>query len=92
MLRLSYLSSDTQVEAGDIVTTSGAGGTYPKDIIIGQVQSVQKSETDISYYAVVKPYEDLTTVQDVFVIIDFPGAGEEIPMEQGEDDGGEDTE
>lgn len=92
MLRLSYLSSDTQVQEGDIVTTSGAGGTYPKDIIIGQVQSVQKSETDISYYAVVKPYQDLTSVQEVFVIIDFPGAGEDIPVQQGDEDGEEDAE
>ena len=69
LLRLSYLASDTQVQPGDIVTTSGAGSTYPKDIIIGQVQSVQKAENDISYYAVVKPYEDLNDVEDTFVII-----------------------
>ncbi len=92
LLRLSYLSSNTQVQQGDIVATSGAGGTYPKDIIIGQVQSVQKSERDISYYAVVKPYQDLTSVQEVFVIIDFPGAGEEIPVQQGDADGEEDAE
>ena len=93
LLRMSYLSSDTQVEPGDIVTTSGAGGTYPEDIIIGEVQSVQKAENDISYYAVVKPYEDLTDIQEAFVVIDFPGAGdgEEIPV--GEDpDGKEDAE
>ena len=71
LLRLNYLSSETQVQPGDIVTTSGAGSTYPKDIIIGEVQSVQKSENDISYYAIVKPYEDLTDVRDVFVVIDF---------------------
>lgn len=65
------------------------GGTYPADVIIGQVQSVQKSENDISNYAVIKPYEDLTSVQDVFVVIDFPGAGdgEEIPV--GQDTSGE---
>ena len=89
LLRLSYLSNDTQVQKGDIVTTSGVGGTYPADVIIGQVQSVQKSENDISNYAVIKPYEDLTSVQDVFVVIDFPGAGdgEEIPV--GQDTSGE---
>ena len=77
------------LQEGDIVTTSGVGGTYPADVIIGQVQSVQKSENDISNYAVIKPYEDLTSVQDVFVVIDFPGAGdgEEIPV--GQDTSGE---
>ena len=53
---------------------------------------MQKSETDISYYAVVKPYQDLTSVQEVFVIIDFPGAGEDIPVQQGDEDGEEDAE
>lgn len=83
MLRLEYLSSDTQVQPGDIVTTSGVGGVYPADVIIGQVESVQKSDSDISQFAMVRPYEDLQAVEDVFAVIDFPGAGEgeEIPAE-----------
>lgn len=80
MVRLSYLSGETTVEPGDIITTSGAGGLFPQDIIIGQVQSVEKSENDISRYALVKPYEDLKTVSDVFVIISFPGKGETPPQ------------
>ena len=93
LLRLRYLSGDTQVQAGDIVTTSGAGGTYPKDVIIGQVQSVQKAENDVSMEALVQPYEDLSAVEDVFVVIDFPGAGDDtgIPVEE-DPTGQEDTE
>ena len=93
LLRLEYLPSDTQVQAGDIITTSGAGSAYPADIIIGRVESVQKSESDISQYAVVRPYEDLTSVQEVFVIIDFPGAGEgEDYLAQADPEGTEDAE
>lgn len=77
LVRLSYLSGETQLEAGDIITTTGAGNLYPKDLIIGVVQSVEKSETDVSKYAVIKPYEDLKNVKDVFVVTDFPGKGEE---------------
>lgn len=79
LLRLNFLSSETKLEAGDIITTSGAGGSFPPDIIIGEVQSVEKSENDISKYAVIKPYEDLAHVQDVQVIISFPGKGEDAP-------------
>lgn len=93
LLRLEYLPSDTQAQVGDIITTSGAGSTYPADIIIGRVESVQKSESDISQYAVVRPYEDLTSVQEVFVIIDFPGAGEgEDYLAQADPEGTEDAE
>ena len=93
LLRMRYLASDTQVQAGDIITTSGAGGTFPKDIIIGEVQSVQKADNDVSMVAMVRPYEDLTAVEEVFVVIDFPGAGEDtgIPLEE-DPAGQEDTE
>lgn len=77
LLRLNYLSGDTELQEGDIITTSGAGGDFPKDILIGEVKSVEKSENDISRYAVVQPSEDLTAVQDVFIIVSFPGKGEE---------------
>ena len=87
--RQSYLGSGTQVKEGDIITTSGAGSTYPKDLIIGVVESVQKSENDISQYAVVRPYEDLTRVQEVYVVIDFPGAGEGEDIPAGQDTQGE---
>lgn len=79
LLRLNFLSSETELEAGDIITTSGAGGSFPANIIIGEVQSVEKSENDISKYAVVKPYEDLAQVKDVQVIVSFPGKGEDAP-------------
>ena len=93
LLRLEYLPSDTQAQVGDIITTSGAGSAYPADIIIGRVESVQKSESDISQYAVVRPYEVLTSVQEVFVIIDFPGAGEgEDYLAQADPEGTEDAE
>ena len=95
LLRLNFLSADTQLEEGDIITTSGAGGDYPKYLGIGTVKSVEKSESDVSKYAVIQPMENLTDVTEVFVIVSFPGKGDtsvpgvEIPT--GPEDG-EDTE
>lgn len=79
LLRMNYLDGDTALQEGDIITTSGAGGAYPKDLLIGEVKSVEKSENDISKYAVIQPSQDLTDVQDVFVIVSFPGKGDETP-------------
>ena len=76
LLRFNFLSGDGLLEEGDIITTSGAGGTYPEGILIGEVRSVEKSENDISKYAVVQPCEDISNVKDVFVIVSFPGKGE----------------
>lgn len=94
LLRLNYLDGDTQVEEGDIITTSGAGGDYPAGILIGEVKSVEKMETGISKYAVVQPSEDLTAVKDVFVIVSFPGKEDAVPSTDlaSEPQDGEDTE
>ena len=84
LLRLSYLSGSTQVQEGDIITPSGEGGSYPQGLKIGTVQSVEKSENDISRYAEIQPFEDLTKVQEVYVVVDFPGKGEGAPQEEPE--------
>ena len=51
-VRLNYLTRDTQIQPGAIVTTSGAGGMFPSDLLIGRVDSVERSNADSSYYAV----------------------------------------
>ena len=89
LLRLSYLTSETALEEGDIITTSGAGGVYPANLKIGVVQSVEKSETDVSKYAVVRPFEELASVKEVQVIVSFPGQGEDDTVT---DPGPEDSE
>ncbi len=93
LLRLSYLTSDTALEEGDIITTSGAGGVYPANLKIGVVQSVEKSETDVSKYAVVRPFEELASVKEVQVIVSFPGQGEDDTVtDPGPEDSEEDGE
>ena len=75
-VRLSYLEKDTQVRAGSIVTTSGTGGMFPTDLLIGRVDGVERSAADGSYYAVVTPYADIRGVTDVFVVTGFEGEGD----------------
>jgi|GEM_PF-6328900 len=41
--------------------------------MIGEVESIRQSEYDISKYAVIKPFEDVRNVTDVFVVSGFPG-------------------
>ena len=93
LLRLDYLTGETALVEGDIITTSGGGGVYPPNLKIGTVQSVEKSETNVSKYAVVRPFEDLASVKEVQVIISFPGQGEDDADSQpGPDDSEEDAE
>ena len=70
-LRLSYLTEDASVAIGDTVETSGAGGVFPKGVMIGTVESVLPEENGISYYAVLRPFVDVETVTNVSIVTAF---------------------
>lgn len=69
--RLSGLSTDTAISQGGIVCSSGTGGIFPKDLIIGTVKEIKKSETDLSAYAEVEPTVNSKEIHDCFVITSF---------------------
>ena len=75
-VKMLYLTRDTEVQPGSIITTSGAGDVFPGDLLIGRVDSVERSNADSSYYAILTPYVDVTEVTDVFVVTDFDGKGD----------------
>ena len=66
--KLTGLDTKTAISEGGIVCTSGTGGIFPKDLIIGTVTSVEQSETDLSSYAVVKPAVNSKEIHDCFII------------------------
>lgn len=74
--RLSGLDRATTILPGGIVCTSGVGGIFPRDLILGTVKEVRDQETDISSYAVLEPGVDYANLIDVFVITSFLGQGE----------------
>ncbi len=70
-LTLDMLSQDANVEIGDVVLTSGLGGNYPPDLLVGQVVSVRKLDYEIFQTAVVQPVVDFNRLQIVLVITNF---------------------
>lgn len=70
------LSSANKVQPGDIITTTGISGQYPKGLVVGEVKEIGYDTYDSSYYAVVAPYDPIKTIIDVAVITDFDGQGE----------------
>jgi rod shape-determining protein MreC len=70
-LALEMVSSSTEVLEGDIVLTSGLGGSFPSDIMVGQILSPSKSENDLYYSAIVQPAVDFNSLDAVLVITNF---------------------
>lgn len=70
------LSSSTAVTAGGIVCTSGVGGIFPRDLIIGNIVDVVDGSVDISASAIIEPGIDFGEITDVFIITSFDGQTE----------------
>ena len=68
---LDMIPQDTNVETGDLVLTSGLGGGYPPDLIVGQVVNVRSREYDLFQQATVQPVVDFNRLQIVLVIVNF---------------------
>lgn len=73
---LTMLTEDNKVKEGDIITTLGTGGVYPKELVVGKVKSLEYSGFDASPRAVIEPYEDISKVQSAMVVTDFSSRGE----------------
>ena len=68
---LDMISQDVSVEPGDLILTSGLGGGYPPDLIIGQVVSIRSLDVELFQQAVVQPSVDFTRLEIVLVITNF---------------------
>jgi rod shape-determining protein MreC len=68
LLYLSYMSVDINVQAGDVLITSGAGGVYPKGIVIGEVVSVTHNASDVYLTILVKPVSRVDSYEEVAVL------------------------
>lgn len=73
---LTKLSADHKVKKGHIIATTGISGLYPKGLIIGKVVNVCYDTYNSSYYAVVKPYDDIREIKDLAIITNYTGQGE----------------
>lgn len=70
-LSLDMVPQSAEIKIGDLVLSSGLGGNYPSNILIGQIVSVRQRETDLFQSAAVQPVVDFSQLEIVLVIINF---------------------
>tara|TARA_Y100000590_G_scaffold281249_1_gene316352 strand:+ start:883 stop:1617 length:735 start_codon:yes stop_codon:yes gene_type:complete len=70
-LRLRYVALDDTINAGDLVVTSGLGGSLPANIPVGEIASVRSRAYDVFQEAEVLPLVNLDKIDIVMVITDF---------------------
>jgi rod shape-determining protein MreC len=71
-LKLGYLSKDAVAPTGRLVITSGAGGLFPGNLLLGRVKTFAPGA--ISGEATVEPAVNFDVLTNVFVILTEPSA------------------
>jgi rod shape-determining protein MreC len=64
---LNFLSKMANLKPGANIYTTGVGGVFPSGVLIGQIKEFKARELD--GHATVVPAIDLTTLEDVFVVV-----------------------
>lgn len=67
-LTLDQVPQSEKVNMGDIVVTSGLGGDFPKGLIIGKVEEIQKISGSIFQLVNLRPMVEITKLERVMVI------------------------
>ena len=70
-LKLTYLPENDVLLNGDIILTSGIGGMFPDNLVIGKVEQVKSEEGGMGEYAMVTPSADLSALTQVYIITEF---------------------
>jgi len=65
------VTGDITLEMVNPIFTSGLGGTYPAELLIGQIISIQAQENEVFQTASVQPSVDFSNLQAVLVITNF---------------------
>jgi rod shape-determining protein MreC len=64
-----YILKNADVEEGDLIVTSGLGGSFPKGIPVGTVASVTKSKRGMFQNITITPAVDFSRMEHLIVIL-----------------------
>ncbi|WKZ39052.1 MAG: rod shape-determining protein MreC [Anaerolineales bacterium] len=70
-ITLDMISQNVLVESGDLILTSGLGGGFPSDLVLGQVVTIRTLEFELFQQATVQPAVDFSRLEIVLVITNF---------------------
>ena len=68
LLQMDFINKDVTLEPGDEVVTSGLGGRYPRGIVIGRVERVERDESGLYQRADIVPAAEIGRLLYGFII------------------------
>ena len=70
-ISLDLIPQSATLQPGDLIVTSGFGGNFPANLLVGQVSTVRSNAYDLFQSASVQPAVDFSQLEIVLVIINF---------------------
>ncbi|OIO90402.1 MAG: rod shape-determining protein MreC [Anaerolineae bacterium CG2_30_64_16] len=68
---MDFVPQDADISVGDEIITSGLGGNFPKNLVIGQVVSVHQRDYEMFQQATIRPTVNFDRLEFVLVITNF---------------------
>ena len=84
LLYLEDVDSESEVVVGDVVVTSGLGGSYVSGIIVGTVVSVEGDEGTDTRTIIVSPNDEVTPLEEVVVVQSLGAGSSDAADEEGD--------
>jgi len=70
-LLFDLLPKEEEISDGALVVTSALGGIFPKDLLVGQIKEVHKTDLEPFQTAKIQPSFDLRQLENLFIITNF---------------------
>ena len=71
---MDYVSTSSDVVVGDTVVTSGTDGIYPKGLVVGKIDGIDK--TSGSWQIGIVPAVDFSSLEQVLVVLEPPSTSD----------------
>ncbi len=66
---VAYLLRRDEVTTGDVVVTSGMGGRFPADLVVGRIIDVERQSYGLFQVVEVEPAVDFSRLEEVYIIV-----------------------
>ena len=70
-MSMDWINQEARIESGEVVLTSGLGGKFPQDMVIGRIIETDRQEAELFQKAIVQPAVDFDSLEMIFVVTDF---------------------
>lgn len=67
--RVAYLLRRDEVREGDLLVTSGIGGKFPPDLVVGRISKMAPAKQGLFQEALAEPAVDFGRLEEVFIIV-----------------------